>query len=597
LSADDVPRSGEQVGSVDDDDIYTLKRRGVERPSHELEDILTGVTLRFAKERFEARKWESPLDKASVHVRNMSKRRSTGPNEESVTEDTQLSKQTDSQNKMDLDGANSDSEDTSDAEINSTAREFCSETKDTQTDDGNILKETSEAPSDKESGILRPTVSADDERSREILRPTIRHALSRLDGLLMALHHSRQACLRFRSEQVGSQTEAEDENENQNEVGPEGPLPSPLPSNVSSPPRSRSRGRPPKIPAIPNFFEDALEDPLEPRRKSNRGRKRKVHTPLEGESQHEMTARIARLQHRAIPSPSAETFKLAPLVKQRKRSRTPSNKSEALLGLRDWSEVLGVAAMIGFSPKIIRRATQRCANIFGEGMDMRFLVESAQPSEDDELKSYVPEQIPVIDDPNTLSSDNQSSGIRSSSSRRRRRQRPSRPNSEIGESEDGKISITSETTVLNGEYFCPHDKCVRHDQGFNRKGHLRGHLKRVHKQTGDEVNQSLKGSDEEMEGAVHVDRFLKHVRRRTGWRGIDGAPRKRKRKNAKVGDSTRAQTDEASDNEEVLRDLSEKRKKSSPDRMQEDSHDETVEGARDNSSREASGSESGNRCK
>ena len=56
-------------------------------------------------------------------------------------------------------------------------------------------------------------------------------------------------------------------------------------------------------------------------------------------------------------------------------------KRAALLGLRDWKDVIGAAAMAGFSAATIARATQRCADIFREGMDIRTLVEGpAHPS-------------------------------------------------------------------------------------------------------------------------------------------------------------------------------------------------------------------------
>jgi hypothetical protein len=540
LNVDDVPRSGEQVGPVDEDDLYTLKRKEIQRPSRELEDILMGVMLRFAKERFEAREWESPLDLAG--------RCSNGSTDGNVRDDTQLSEQTDSQNKMDLDEGNSDED--SSIEINSMSGRNQDETA--KTHDGGDDEKMPKSSADK---TLRPTVSADDERSRKILRPTIRHVLSRLDELLMALHHSRQACLRFKSEQAGSQTEPEAGNESGNDDAK-----NPLSSLNPSPP-SRSRGR---LHKILDPSEEALEDPLEPRRRSNRGRKKKVHTPLEGESEYEMKARIARLQHRTLPSPVA-ALKLERPVKQRRRSSTPGRKSEALLGLRDWSEVLGMAAMIGFSPEVIERTTQRCTSIFGEGMDMRSLVESARPGEHDTLKRYLPEPIPAMDEPNTRRSGGQNSGIRTSSSRRRQRQRISQPNSEIGESEDDKPSIESETAAHSGELFCPYANCVRHSQGFTRKGHLRSHLKLVHGKTGDEAAQSLKGSDDEMEGAVHVDRFLRHIRRRAGWRGGDGAPRKRKRKRKSArspspsacGRRSRTRTDQDLDGQDGTTDASE----------------------------------------
>jgi hypothetical protein len=515
LSAEDVPRSGEQVGPWVEDDLYTLKRREIERPSRELEDILMGLTLRLAKERFQSRKSGMTSDTATGNILQGSYESTKIDS----TDSARLSERADSQNEMELDEEDLDNQDGDDAGSGSGVDSVRTDTTKIQKRNFNVTVGTSESSWDNQSGTTRPTVSADDERSREILRPTIRHFLSRLDELLMALHHSRKACL-FRSEQRGSQTELEDENQNQSNQETKGPLSHPS-LRVPSPLRK-----------IPDPSEDALGDPLEPRR-SSRGRKNNPRNLLDGEPGHGTMAQTDELQPGASRSSSITASKSTLPAKQRKPSRTRGNTLGASLGLRDWSEVIGVAAMIGFSPEIIRRTARRCANIFGEGIDMRFLVESAHPGEDDELKRYIPEQIPSLDNTyaNYLAGGN--SSLRTSSARRRRRQRSSRPQSETGETEEDKLSIRSEATGLSSEHLCPHIECVRHKQGFTRRRDLRIHLKRVHRQTEDEVARLLKESDEEMEGAVHVDWFLKHVRRRVGWRGSDGVPRKRKRTSGK----------------------------------------------------------------
>ena len=41
------------------DEEFTLRRAEEEKPSRELEEVLTGVMLKFAKNAFERRKWES----------------------------------------------------------------------------------------------------------------------------------------------------------------------------------------------------------------------------------------------------------------------------------------------------------------------------------------------------------------------------------------------------------------------------------------------------------------------------------------------------------------------------------------------------------
>ncbi|KAM3419332.1 hypothetical protein BST61_g5266 [Cercospora zeina] len=45
------------------------------------------------------------------------------------------------------------------------------------------------------------------------------------------------------------------------------------------------------------------------------------------------------------------------------------------LGTRDWSEVLGIAALVGMNPAVIARAQHRCAALFDENMDFRIMPE------------------------------------------------------------------------------------------------------------------------------------------------------------------------------------------------------------------------------
>ena len=64
--------------------------------------------------------------------------------------------------------------------------------------------------------------------------------------------------------------------------------------------------------------------------------------------------------------------------KRRRRSSSHSRervleRRQRKLGLRDWGEVLGVAAMVGWDREVIDKAVSRCAKLFGEGIDFRML--------------------------------------------------------------------------------------------------------------------------------------------------------------------------------------------------------------------------------
>ena len=216
---------------------FTLKRVEEEKPSRELEEVLTGTMLKFAKDRFERRKWDNKEASRS----------------------------------------------SSDAESGSDSQEAQEEDP---KEDG-LYPTDSEAPvqpSLSQPSSSKPIISADDDRSARLLRPTIRHTIARLDSLLTALQISRRACLRP-------------------ERSPS-PTGDPLFPTIETgePPTTpdsskRRQGRPRRvISEQPHPLASAS-----PPKKSNRGRKKKVHAPLPGETQTEMLVRIAREQHRPIP--------------------------------------------------------------------------------------------------------------------------------------------------------------------------------------------------------------------------------------------------------------------------------------------------------
>jgi hypothetical protein len=100
-----------------------------------LEEVLMGVALKQAKEKFEARKW--------------------------ADEDTDM---------VDLEDEEVDAEPT--------------------------VKEGSHPA---KPTVLVPVVSADDDRSRQLLRPSIRSMLPTLEKTLMALQHTMETCRQYTS--------------------------------------------------------------------------------------------------------------------------------------------------------------------------------------------------------------------------------------------------------------------------------------------------------------------------------------------------------------------------------------------------------------
>ncbi|KAL1905127.1 hypothetical protein Sste5344_009180 [Sporothrix stenoceras] len=67
----------------------------------------------------------------------------------------------------------------------------------------------------------------------------------------------------------------------------------------------------------------------------------------------------------------------------------PTDKTMARWPLRDWTDVLGAAALSGgFSPEVLARATQRCSDLFGQSMSMDTLA-GVELGRDEYPENYV----------------------------------------------------------------------------------------------------------------------------------------------------------------------------------------------------------------
>ncbi|KAK0113430.1 hypothetical protein ONS95_013688 [Cadophora gregata] len=474
LPPDDVPRNGEEIGLPKQFEEYTFKAEEDGAPSRELEDVLIGVTLKYAKERFESRKKV----------------------EEGNPDDTWKGKE-------------------KDIESDSTGSEY----HNSLNEDEPIINEASKS--------LQPTihmksvVSAEDERSRDLLRPSVRHTLSKLDELLMALHHARKTCYRYSHSEAGTTDDESVADTAFSEQAPESPS-------------KRPQGRPRKFADLPTRTKPAIVpsithepdhgDPLRPKI-THRGRPKKVYERLEGETEQEYAVRVARLQKKPLPAfaPPAEllTTKSPSPRRGRERSRSvPAKRATSKelrdarrrrLDLRDWSEVVGVAALVGFEPDVLERAARRCANLFGEGMVMRRIAEIpfAEREGKDELVRYEPELIPDLDEHMLeLSSSDDESGSDSASE------------------PDILPGVRTKSNPSRQAVFCPIQTCPRRVQGFRDMAAVKRHLEKGHKIQKEEVEDYILPSDEEMDGAVHIDGFLKPLK-------AVRAPRGRYKKQAK----------------------------------------------------------------
>lgn len=191
----------------------------------------------------------------------------------------------------------------------------------------------------------KPVTMADDQRASEILQPTVQHMMTKLDDLLMGLHHARSAYLVVEDSGSDSQSQATE--------------------------RSTSRGRPQKRKReAPKSDEDEVihETPNNPGSESEENRASRKQSGSKGKIQ------LARSSSR--------------------RSRSQNFRGrKGPLGLRDWSDVLGIASMIGWHQKMVGSATARCATLFEEGIKFRTLEEGKEAQEE---HLYLPDATPLV---------------------------------------------------------------------------------------------------------------------------------------------------------------------------------------------------------
>ncbi|KAL8708614.1 MAG: hypothetical protein Q9220_006550 [cf. Caloplaca sp. 1 TL-2023] len=197
-----------------------------------------------------------------------------------------------------------------------------------------------------------PVVLEDDERARSILQPSINNILAKLDTLLMGLHHARNSYATFDTE------------------------------------------------AIPDCDSDV----------ANPGGKKRKRTS----SRNGSTRRSRRRQRSStgMPAHSSDNEEATPASQRnrsRRRQRSTSVKDMGF-GLRDWSDIIGVASMCGWDPDVIARATARCSDLFGEGIIFRTFDEGQRDYRETKYKPGIVSSNDLQRAQEGSSQDNRSSG-------------------------------------------------------------------------------------------------------------------------------------------------------------------------------------------
>lgn len=223
----------------------------------------------------------------------------------------------------------------------------------------------------------------DDDYARALMAPILHRLLSQLDRLLMALHETMISWpKRERGKRPDPHQTARASNSQHQSSSSRGV--------ANAPGIKRRRGRPSKVaPAnsadVPMANSHFGEPGAWRAKLTNRGRPRRQYPVLAGESEQEYLIRVARLQKKPLPkfAVSEDTKQSMPedepLVSSKSGATAscdvedPTFKTRGRYQLRDWSQVIGMASVVGFDGETISRTVKRCASIFNEEMDFLML--------------------------------------------------------------------------------------------------------------------------------------------------------------------------------------------------------------------------------
>lgn len=530
LRSQDVPREGdeEKEDEADNQD-YVYKRRSSNSggAGEVMEEVLIAEALKVAKIRFRQRVAEMGVNGDLEEFKEL------GEADEEIA--------------FTQDGSEASRDPSPAASVHLGDRENASASPP-------VVKNKSKKIS-KLNAEMMPVVSTDDDRSRELLRPSIRHTLSKLDDMLLALHHARSTCLEV------ARLHGESEDDEQFGKGEE----------ESS--AKRPVGRPRKYAASARDLGSlkhaipAAPEPLLTSKKPGRGRPKKEYPRLEGETDEDFLIRVAKMRKKPLPVfTQASSQRSKNGTSSRLRSPTMRKKPEEALvesrnkklGVRDWSEVLASAALVGFDPNVLKRTAQRCADMFGESLTLNTIVEAPFGEDSDILATYKPEAIPNFD-PNLPLRYEDSSSDEADTKRQASSQPPptrppkidslvcSEPNCarqgapfrdlyvlvrhlkevhNIDTDESFNANSTSNKYQVKGggrDHTCQLIDCPREGAPFRDFYSLKRHLWQAHQIMWEERNDEKQRvhdsaaeedplrSDEEMDGGVHVDGFLKLV--------------------------------------------------------------------------------------
>lgn len=326
---------------------------------------------------------------------------------------------------------------------------------------------------DEEADLLEPVVMADDDLARNLTEPAVHHVFAKLDQLLTALHHARHAY----ATTVGFAGHSQDE-----------------PSSREFQQKRKSKYK--------SKQNESRSSKTKPRVSSNSSASQ-VDSELSDSEQSSFSA-----------ASDVEQFN------PKRQRATRSNKRKRRYGLRDWSDVVGIAAMTNWEPKTVQSAASRCATLFDEGMKLRTLEENGNAGNEILISPNTRAQETEINLGGTLSKEHDQHQDREPEG-------VPKPQRSSGDSQGSR-------------FYCPVVDCERSRNGFWQASQLTRHLKQVHKQTKSQAQAAvaaaaaaceIDGDDDEMMmvGGVHVDGFLRPVPVPGEWANKARAQQRRKK--------------------------------------------------------------------
>ncbi|GAO19756.1 uncharacterized protein UV8b_02801 [Ustilaginoidea virens] len=479
-----------------------LEARGAQArmPGDELRDQLSATILRLAKQRFRKRMVKGGLRNAGAGT-------SCNPSSEPAA-------------KLELESflPSSAPEESAlpddDADVSAKDRERAS--KSAAPGDNPVSGQDDEEETNPKEGdtgqYYEPRVSTDDDISYRLLRPAVNHVLAQLNRTLTILHNARVACL--------------------GNIPWRGAKPRQRRKAAPEPGVSRTKGkreRPRKAHPTPQQLGEAHDEM--PAQLAGRSRKRRAPTAEAENAEFEGDARKKReLEQSPVPrSRPCRASSAMPSPRPSRRPRRPrrprrsrAKSTYAKWGRRDWSDVVGAAALAGFSEDVVARTAKRCANLFGQGMITRQFPERPSNKPGFVDTEYLPERICL-----PSSEDEAAEALEGAITVYQRRLMALCRSATASPSRSSQRSRSASSTRL---FFCPVKTCRNGANGFTRKSNLHRHIRNFHPGFSGKISDD--DSDHDFVGAVHVDGFLRPLVLGRGPAAAGPSGRKRKRVDA-----------------------------------------------------------------